>query len=145
MHTIKVIEPSIPAQTCPTLQINPPRKRLRGILPMIDLRSALQQQLHQIMIAVLRGQMQRRVSTLIRGVDIGTPDEEQLGRVGVALPDGVVQGPQALRHRLVRLGAARQEDADLVQGLHADYRVGQLPLQRIGYALGRHLWGKVVG
>lgn len=87
--------------------------------------------------------MQCRVSALVSGIDVGAAHQQQLGGLGVALPDGVVKGPEALGDRLVRLGTAGQEDANLVERLQPYYRVGQLPLQRVGDALGRHLHGVI--
>lgn len=120
-----------------------PGKLFGRVLAVVDLGAALEQELDEVVVAVLGGEVKGRVAALVGRVDVGTPDQQELGCVGVALPDGVVQGPQALGHRLVRLGPAGQQDPDLVEGLHPDYRVRQLALQRIRYALGRHLWGAV--
>lgn len=118
-----------------------PGKQLARVLPVINLGAILEQQLHQVQVAVLGGEMERRVAALVGGIDVGAAHQQQLRSLGVTLPDGVVQGPEALGDRLVRLGAAREQDADLVERLQPYYRVGQLPLQRVGDALGRHLSG----
>lgn len=120
-------------------QSDAPGEEFPRVLPVIHLGAILEQQLHQVQVAVLGGEVQGRVAALVGGVDIGAAHQQQLGGLGVALPNGVVQGPEALGDRLVWLGTAREEDADLVERLQPYYRVGQLPLQRVGDALGRHL------
>lgn len=121
--------------------MSPPGKQLPRVLSVVHLGAILEQQFHQVQIAVFGGEMERRVAALVGGVDVGAAHQQQLRGLGVTLPDGVVQGPEALGDRLVGLGAAREQDADLVERLQPYYRVGQLPLQRVGDALGRHLLG----
>jgi len=94
-----------------------PGKKFSCILPVVHLGAILKQQLHQIEVAVLGGEMQSRVAALVSCIDVGTTYQQQLSGLGVSLPHGIVQGPEALGHRLIRFSTACEEDADLIERL----------------------------
>lgn len=79
------------------------RETLVGRRPIVDLSAHLQQQLGQLDVAVLGGQMQRTVAAVVDRIDVGATDQQQSHRLVVLLPDGIVQGTQTLGHRLVHL------------------------------------------
>lgn len=64
---------------------------LVGWLAVIDLGSAIQEDLHDLKVSVFGGKVQRRISAVIDLINFGAANQQQINRCDIFLPNGVVE------------------------------------------------------
>lgn len=69
-----------------------PRENLVSRRSMIHFGAHVQQQLRQLQITVLGGQMQSTIPTIVDRINVSSANEQQTDGIHMFLPDRIVQG-----------------------------------------------------